>query len=70
MISPGSGLPPRCPGTAAGRARRCDNGLYVLENGQLAEQGKHGELLEQKGLYAQMWAEYRKAASWKVGEAV
>ena len=44
--------------------------IYVLENGQLAEHGKHGELLEQKGLYAQMWAEYRKAASWKVGEAV
>jgi len=44
--------------------------IYVLENGQLAEHGKHGELLEQKGLYAQMWAEYQKAASWKVGEAV
>ncbi len=29
--------------------------IYVLEKGQVAEQGKHEELLEQKGLYFAMW---------------
>ena len=44
--------------------------VYVLDNGQVAEQGKHDELLEKGGLYADMWAEYQKAVNWKVGEAV
>jgi ATP-binding cassette subfamily B protein len=44
--------------------------IYVLDNGQLEEQGKHDELLEKGGLYADMWAEYQKAVNWKVGEAV
>jgi ATP-binding cassette, subfamily B, heavy metal transporter len=30
--------------------------IVVLENGQIAEQGNHNELLSQKGRYAQMWA--------------
>jgi ATP-binding cassette subfamily B protein len=29
--------------------------IYVLENGQMAEQGSHAELLDQKGLYYAMW---------------
>ena len=29
--------------------------IYVLEKGKLAEQGKHQELVEQKGLYYAMW---------------
>jgi len=29
--------------------------IYVLEKGKIAEQGKHTELLEQKGLYYAMW---------------
>ncbi len=29
--------------------------IYVLEKGNIAEQGKHSELLEQKGLYYAMW---------------
>ena len=44
--------------------------VYVLDNGRVEEQGKHGELLEKGGLYAAMWAEYQKAVNWKVGEAV
>lgn len=44
--------------------------IYVLQDGRAAEQGKHGELLEKNGLYADMWAEYQKAVNWKVGEAV
>ncbi len=42
--------------------------IYVLKDGRVNEQGKHGELLEKNGLYAAMWAEYRKAVNWKVGE--
>jgi ATP-binding cassette subfamily B multidrug efflux pump len=30
--------------------------LIVLDNGKIIEQGSHAELLEQKGLYAQLWA--------------
>ncbi len=30
--------------------------IVVLENGQIAEQGTHAELLEQRGTYAEMWA--------------
>lgn len=29
--------------------------IYVLEKGQVAEQGKHQELIDQKGLYYAMW---------------
>jgi ATP-binding cassette subfamily B protein len=43
--------------------------IYVLEDGRVEEQGKHDELLEKAGLYADMWAEYQKAVSWKVGGA-
>ena len=44
--------------------------IYVLQDGRVAEQGRHDELLEKGGLYADMWAEYQKAVNWKVGEAV
>ena len=30
--------------------------ILVLENGRLAEQGRHAELLRRDGLYAEMWA--------------
>jgi ATP-binding cassette subfamily B protein len=30
--------------------------IVVLEGGCIAEQGTHGELLEQRGIYAEMWA--------------
>jgi ATP-binding cassette subfamily B multidrug efflux pump len=30
--------------------------LIVIDEGQIVEQGSHQELLEQKGIYAQLWA--------------
>jgi ATP-binding cassette, subfamily B, bacterial len=29
--------------------------IYVMEQGRIAEQGKHEELLERNGIYAQLW---------------
>jgi ABC-type transport system involved in Fe-S cluster assembly fused permease/ATPase subunit len=33
----------------------------VLENGQVAERGRHAELLARRGLYAAMWARQAEA---------
>ena len=29
--------------------------IIVLQNGQVAESGSHGKLVEQDGVYAQLW---------------
>jgi ATP-binding cassette, subfamily B, heavy metal transporter len=36
--------------------------IVVLENGQIAERGRHAELLAHRGLYAAMWARQAEAA--------
>lgn len=41
--------------------------IYVLKNGKIEEQGSHSELIDRKGLYADMWNQYQSAAKWKVG---
>lgn len=40
--------------------------IFVLSGGKIAESGKHDELISGGGIYAKMWAEYNKAAEWKV----
>ena len=45
----------------------CDN-IIVLENGRIAEQGVHDELLKKSGIYTKMWKDYQSSVSWKVGE--
>lgn len=40
--------------------------IFVLSGGKIAESGKHNELVSSGGIYAKMWAEYNKAAEWKV----
>ena len=40
--------------------------IVALDQGRVAEQGTHGELVEAGGLYASMWANYEQAASWKI----
>lgn len=32
--------------------------IYVIEDGQIAESGKRGELCEKGGLFARMWSDY------------
>ena len=46
--------------------KNADN-IIVLENGRIAEQGSHSELVANDGLYKKMWDNYNKAVSWKVG---
>jgi ATP-binding cassette subfamily B protein len=35
--------------------------IIVLQDGVIAERGRHGELLEKGGLYAAMWDRQREA---------
>lgn len=41
--------------------------IYVLKDGHCEEQGSHEELMQQGGLYRQMYEEYTKSVDWKVG---
>jgi ATP-binding cassette subfamily B protein len=36
--------------------------IIVLSNGQIAERGRHGDLIAQDGIYAAMWREQQQAA--------
>ena len=40
--------------------------IIVLDNGHIAEEGRHGELASGEGLYARMWNEYNQAVKWKI----
>lgn len=42
--------------------------ILVLNEGQVTESGTQAELLRQEGRYAVMWADYNRAAQWKVGK--
>ena len=48
--------------------RGADN-IIVLDQGRVAEQGTHDELVEAGGLYARMWADYEKSVSWRISSA-
>ena len=43
--------------------------IVVLDQGKVAESGTHADLLAEGGLYARMWADYEKAARWKIEAA-
>ena len=43
------------------------NCIYVLKDGSVCEKGSHSELMEQNGLYRQMFDEYSRSINWKVG---
>ncbi len=42
--------------------------IYVLQDGEIVENGTHSWLLEQKGAYARMWENYSEAAEWKIAK--
>ncbi len=38
--------------------------IYVIEGGKVKEEGTHKQLIEQGGLYSEMWREYNQAFLW------
>lgn len=40
--------------------------ILVINNGKIAEQGTHNELLAQNGIYKKMWNEYQKSIEWTI----
>ena len=40
--------------------------ICVIEEGKIAEEGTHKELLAREGLYASMWDNFQKGIEWKV----
>ena len=41
--------------------------IFVLQDGEIRQAGKHEELKDAEGLYAHMWKVYNQSVSWKVG---
>ena len=42
--------------------------IIVLDEGRVAEEGTHKQLVEKGGMYARMWDEYNKSINWKIGK--
>lgn len=42
--------------------------IIVMQDGKIAEQGKHKILLQQRGLYKKLWDAYTSASDWGLGE--
>lgn len=42
--------------------------IIVLENGMTAERGTHSELLEQNGIYRNLWNIQQQSGGWKVNK--
>lgn len=40
--------------------------IYVLNSGVIRESGTHIDLINEGGLYSQMWDDYQKGVSWKI----
>lgn len=40
--------------------------IVVIDNGRVEECGRHGELLEEGGLYSRMWAAHMSARNWRL----
>ncbi len=44
--------------------------IYVIENGKIAQQGTHEELVNKSGLYSDMYKEYNNAFKWNESEVM
>jgi len=40
--------------------------IVVMEEGHIAEQGTHSQLLQKEGLYCRMWKEYQQSVEWDI----
>ena len=40
--------------------------IVVMEEGRIAEQGTHAQLLQKEGLYGRMWKEYQQSVEWDI----
>ncbi|MCM1254451.1 MAG: ABC transporter ATP-binding protein/permease [Clostridium sp.] len=40
--------------------------IYVLQDGEIAESGTYGELMDKNGIFTRMWKNYSQAAEWKI----
>ncbi|MBI9108522.1 MAG: ABC transporter ATP-binding protein [Spirochaetales bacterium] len=40
--------------------------ILVIENGKIAEEGTHADLLNRDGIYRTMWDEYQETVAWKI----
>jgi len=44
------------------------NNILVINDGKIAEQGTHKELLKKQGIYTKMWNEYQQSINWTIGK--
>ena len=44
--------------------------ILVVDEGKIAEQGNHHELINRQGVYARMWNEYQQSIQWTIGKDV
>ncbi len=44
--------------------------ILVIQEGKIAEQGNHKQLLTQNGIYTKMWNEYQQSVKWTIGKEV
>ncbi|MEI3163084.1 MAG: ABC transporter ATP-binding protein [Lachnospirales bacterium] len=42
--------------------------IFVVNNGKIAEQGSHNELISKNSIYAKMWNNYQTSVQWKFGK--
>jgi ATP-binding cassette subfamily B protein len=42
--------------------------IIVVDKGEIAEEGRHGALVNAGGRYSRMWEQYERAASWKLAK--
>ena len=43
------------------------NNILVINDGKIAEQGTHKDLVNKNGIYTKMWNEYQQSVKWQIG---